>query len=101
VSISSANCDALIAWPGAMGRIRRACSSKSRMNSRPVPSFVKLQPSFVNTVDPRAEQGTSHRRDQGDAVHQCDRRRRVDLSGSWAPPSRIGPPSLDDRFHAL
>ena len=50
MSISSANWDSPMAMPGAMGRMRRACSSKSQMNSRPVPSFVKLRPSLVNTV---------------------------------------------------
>jgi adenylate cyclase len=50
VSMSSANRPSLIARPGVTGRMRLASSSKSQMNSRPVPSFVKLRPSLVNTV---------------------------------------------------
>ena len=39
-STSSPNCVAAMARPGTMGWMRLACSSKSQMNSRPVPSRV-------------------------------------------------------------
>src|SRR5207302_1193121 len=49
-SISAPNCASPIARPGAIGLMRRVCSSKSQMNSQPVPTRVKLRPSLVKTV---------------------------------------------------
>ncbi len=94
VSISSANCASLIARPGAIGRMRRASSSKSQMNSRPVPSFVKLRPSFGENRDARAEEGAAHGRDQGHAVHQVEDLGRVGLAGAGpvAAQQRIAAP---------
>src|SRR5690348_12164696 len=49
----------------------RASSSKSQMNSRPVPSFVKLRPSLVNTVIRGPKRV---RRTVGIKVTRCDSR---------------------------
>ena len=40
VAMSSSNCDAGMGRPGTTSRMRRTCSSKSQMNSRPVACFV-------------------------------------------------------------
>ena len=70
--------------------MRRVSSSKSKMNSRPVPSLVIVRPSFVKTV---MRGPNSVRRTVGidcHAVHQVEHLGRVGLAGAGQSPRSIG-----------
>ena len=80
VSINSANCVSGIARPGATGWIRRACSSKSQMNSRPVPSLGEMPAVPGDDGDARSEQRPADGWNQRHPMHEIQHLRRVRLA---------------------
>ena len=78
------------------GWMRRACSSKSQMNSRPVP-FARVAAAVLGEDrDARAEQRAPHHRDERDALHEVEHLRRIGLARARLRAAQQRIAALDD-----